>query len=145
MKFDDPAIAALGASLQRIDGSLMKSTNAPTGKKRIWYQGVSEAYFDVMAETSQDKLIWFQITFRGKYVSWQAQSAHIRTGETDELQSSLGASYYAASKTMQDSATINWPLVDLMRAILAHRPEDSTLSAMGDILQQQLIQRPRKE
>lgn len=140
MKLDESAIVALGASLRQINPDLMKSQAGNGNKYRIWYQG-NEPYFDVNIEKTNDTITWFQITLRGKVVSWRHPQAHLQTGETNEMDLPPEAALYAASKTIRDGQSINWPLVESVQAILAQRPEDSELSAVSALLKTHLADR----
>ncbi|MDB9527282.1 hypothetical protein PN498_14880 [Oscillatoria sp. CS-180] len=136
MKLEESEITALGASLRPINPGMMKPTEGDTAKKRIWYQG-NESYFDVTAEAIADQITWFQITLRGKVVSWRSPD-YLQTGETDEMDVPPDVAYYAASKTIRDGAAINWPLVETVQAILAHRPEETPLTQLNHILKSHL-------
>ncbi|HEY9889491.1 MAG TPA: hypothetical protein V6D02_13890 [Candidatus Obscuribacterales bacterium] len=133
MKLDESAIATLGASLRPINPALMKGT---PDKKRLWYQG-SEPYFDVTIDTVDEHITWFQITLRGKVISWRSPH-YLYTGETDELDVPPEVAYYAASKTIRDGVKINWPLVDTLQAVLAQRPDDPLLTQVSAILKTHL-------
>lgn len=138
MKLDESTIATLGASLRQIDTRLMKSFGRAANKSRLWYQG-GEPYFDVTVEKTAGVITWFQISLRGEIVSWQASKPRVQTGETDEM-SSYGMAY-ATSKTIRDHVNVNWPLVAYAQAIVAQRPEDTVLTALSEILTDQLAQR----
>lgn len=133
MKLEKSAIATLGASLRRINPGLMKSEESEQPKQRFWYQG-NEPYFDVTVEKTDDLITWFQITLRGKVISWRHPQAQLQTGETDELDVPPEVAYYAASKTIRDGAVINWQFVETVRDILAQRPEDTVLDTVRKML-----------
>ena len=139
MKLDESAIAALGASLRQINPNLMKSGTAASEKQRLWYQG-NEPYFDVTIEKTAETVTWFQITLRGKVVSWRYPNEHIQTGETDELDVPPDVAYYAASKTIRDGANVNWPFVESVQKILAQRSDDDVLSEVSELLKAHLAQ-----
>jgi predicted nucleic acid-binding protein len=136
MQLNDSAIAALGASLRQINPHLMKSGDGSSTKQRIWYQG-NEPYFDVTVEKTTADLTWFQVTLRGKVLSWRLPD-HLQTGETDELDVPPEVSYYAASKTIRDGEQINWSFVKFVQAILAQRSDDPVLAEVSQILQMHL-------
>lgn len=140
MKLDESAIAALGMSLRQISQNLMKSGGETPKQQRIWYQG-REPYFDVTIETADDTITWFQVTLRGKVVSWRHPQVHLQTGETDELDVPADVAYYAASKTIRDGATINWPFVESVQKILAQRSDDTMLAAVSELLSTHLANR----
>lgn len=138
MKLDESAIAALGASLRRINPGMMKPSNT-TQKERVWYQG-NEPYFDVTVETVADEMIWFQITLRGKVISWRSPD-YLQTGETDELDVPPEVAYYAASKTIRDGESIDWTFVESIRAILAQQPYEAPLTKVSEQLKKHLDSR----
>ncbi|NER80015.1 MAG: hypothetical protein F6K42_10610 [Leptolyngbya sp. SIO1D8] len=137
MKLDESEIATLGASLRQINPNLMKSGGEAPEKQRLWYQG-NEPYFDVTVEKTNNAITWFQITLRGKVVSWRYPQAQVQTGETDELDVPAEVAYYAASKTIRDGASINWSLVKSIQAILAHRSDDAVLFEVSEQLKEHL-------
>lgn len=132
MKLDESTIATLGTSLRAINPTLMKSAEGAPAKKRVWYQG-NEPYFDVTIETLGHEITWFQITLRGKVISWRPPN-YLHTGETDEMDVPPEVAYYAASKTIRDGEQINWPLVKSIQAILAQRPDDPLLMKVNQAL-----------
>lgn len=137
MKLDESTIATLGTSLRAINPTLMKSAEGAPAKKRVWYQG-NEPYFDVTIETLGSEITWFQITLRGKVISWRPPN-YLHTGETDEMDVPPEVAYYAASKTIRDGEQINWPLVESIQAILAQRPDDPLLTQVNQALKTILI------
>ena len=141
MKLDESAIATLGASLRQISPNLMKSKVGSSQKQRVWYQG-NEPYFDITVEKTDDTVTWFQITLRGKVVSWRQSQTQVQTGETNELDVPADVAYYAASKTIRDGEAVNWPFVESVQAILARRPDDAVLTAISELLKTQLSHRP---
>lgn len=139
MKLDESTIAALGASLRRIDTGMMQPQQAASTKERIWYQG-GEPYFNVTIERTKGQITWLQITLRGRVISWRSNNTYVQTGETDELDIPAEVAYYSASKTIRDGASVNWPLVTAVQAILAQRPEDILLTEVSNLLKNQLAQ-----
>lgn len=137
MKLDESAIASLGSSLRAINPDLMKPAEGPPAQKRLWYQG-NEPYFDVTIEMLGNDITWFQITLRGKVVSWRPPN-YLHTGETDEMDVPPDVAYYAASKTIRDGAKINWELVSSMQAITAQRPDDPLLTQVSQTLETHLM------
>lgn len=128
---DDAAIAALGASLRRIDPRFMKSSQRHPGATRTWFQG-KEPYFDLVFETEADDIIWFQITLRGKSLSWnQDQPTLLQAGETNELDVPAEVNYYSASKTIEGTSDINHEFLGLVIALLKTHPEDPLFAQMG--------------
>ncbi|MGH1394959.1 MAG: hypothetical protein ACRAVC_13155 [Trichormus sp.] len=115
-------IASLGASLRKIEQKLLKQKHTE-GKQKIWFQG-EEPYFDVFFELEHDELIWFQLTLRGKSVSWDRQKQQLQTGMTNEL-SIYDASFYAASKTIENDIKTDNEFIDLVKSILGTRSEEA--------------------
>jgi hypothetical protein len=136
MKLDESEIASLGTSLRAINPDLMKPAEGASTQRRIWYQG-NEPYFDVTVELLGDDITWFQITLRGKVISWRPPH-YLHTGETDEMDVPPDVAYYAASKTIRDGENINWPLVQSMQAILAQQPDEALLTQISTILKTHL-------
>lgn len=134
---DSNAIATLGASLRRINQNLMKAGDKPNST-RVWYQG-KEPYFDVLFELEHDRIVWFQLTLRGKVLSWSEQQAGIRTGETDELDIPPDVAYYAASKTIRDGGNVDQTFVEIVKGILASRPDDDLFQTMLTLLNQATV------
>ena len=138
MNIKDSELSNLGASLRPIDADWMKPAETDTDKKRLWYQG-QEPYFDVFIEMIGNDITWFQVTLRGKVLSWRSPNS-LQTGETDELDVPPEVAYYAASKTIRDGAAIDWPFVQRLQTILAQQADDSTLAQLSQILEQQRSQ-----
>lgn len=128
-------IMALAQSLRPIDTGLMKPGGDRAGQ-RLWYQG-GEPYFDVVLELSADEtapIDWCQFTLRGKVLLWKRQPARLQTGETEELDVPPMLAYYAASKTIRDSASLDTSFVALVQQICLARPDQPWLRQMGEIL-----------
>lgn len=115
-------IVALGASLHRIDCKLLKPEKE-FGHQRLWYQG-DEPYFDLFFEVKNNEIIWFQLTFRGKSVSWSCESSALQTGITNELTTD-DVSYYSASKLINSDSIPDREFIEFARAILKSRTEES--------------------
>lgn len=139
MHLDDVTIQALGTSLRCINHDWMKPGTTGVPSQRLWYQG-REPYFDVTVERTGDAVTWFQVTLRGRVVSWKDCSGqpYIQTGETDELDVPPQVSYYAASKTIRDGEAIDWPLVEGVARILAAQVDDPLLKQLSSLLQKTL-------
>jgi len=111
-------IVALGASLRQIDQKLL----TPTTKEddtRVWYQG-GEPYFDLFLELRQGKIEWFQLTLRGKSLSWNLQLNSWQTGTTNELHTD-DLTFYPASKLIESNGQLDWEFIGLVRSILQTR------------------------
>lgn len=135
MNLDSSTIATLGNSLCFIDPALMKGGEAVTQSDRIWYQG-GEPYFDIIIETRDRTITWFQITLRGRVLFWNQNQ--VQTGETDEMDSPPIVAYYAASKTIRDGAAIDWSLVKALQEIVAVRDDAPLLHQLSELLKVQL-------
>lgn len=113
---DRDEIAALGASLRRIDQKLLKKNSSID---RLWYQG-EESYFDIFFEIENNEIIWFQFTLRGKVLLWDRQNPIIQTGKTNEL--GIGdVGYYAASKLIKMDRKADRAFIKLVESILQTR------------------------
>lgn len=123
---DQHEIAALGASLRRIDQRLL--TPAKEGTTRVWYQG-GEPYFDVFVELRQNKIEWFQLTLRGKSISWNPQISRLQTGMTNELRSD-DVTFYPASKVIDKDRQLDWEFVEVVRSIFQTRAGEELFDQM---------------
>ena len=128
-------IAALGASLRKIDQKLLTPAKEE-GVIRVWYQG-GEAYFDVFVDLRQGKVEWFQFTLRGRSISWNPQTSAWQTGTTNELRTD-DVSFYAASKLIESHQQPDPQFIELVRSILRTR-------AGEDIFDQMLVLLETKE
>lgn len=139
MKINDRELPALGASLRPIDADWIKPVETDRAKQRLWYQG-QEPYFDVFVEMLGADIAWFQVTLRGKVLSWRSPHS-LQTGETDELDVPPEVAYYAASKTIRDGAIVDWDLVRQVQTMLTQKTDDPALFKISRILQEQLESR----
>ncbi|WP_414575631.1 hypothetical protein [Anabaena sp. CCY 9402-a] len=114
-------IVSLGASLRKIEQKILKQ-NSEEGKSKIWFQG-EEPYFDVFFEFEHDEILWFQVTLRGKSLSWDRKNYQLQTGMTNEL-SIYDASFYAASKTIENDIKTDNEFIYLVKSILETRTEE---------------------
>ncbi len=116
-------IAALGASLRRIDQKLLKKVDYHNNTTtRIWYQG-GEPYFDIFFDLKDHKIIWFQFTFRGQFLCWDQKQAEIKTGKTNELVfDDIG--YYPASKIIEADQNSDADFQFFVKKILTTRAEE---------------------
>ncbi|MEM9164161.1 MAG: hypothetical protein AAGC54_13975 [Cyanobacteria bacterium P01_F01_bin.4] len=120
---------ALASSLRKIDSRWMKASRQG---ERVWYQG-GEPYFDMVFELADQTVCWFQMTLRGKAISWSP--AGIQTAETDELEISV-VDHYATSKSLYDRAVIDHAFVRLVKDILRSRPDEALFKTMHAILEE---------
>ncbi|HIK04399.1 MAG TPA: hypothetical protein IGS40_06740 [Trichormus sp. M33_DOE_039] len=114
-------ILSLGASLRQIEQKILKQ-KLNEGKSKVWFQG-EEPYFDVFFELEHDEILWFQFTLRGKSLSWDRRKEYLQTGITNEL-SIDDASFYAASKTIDNDIQIDWDFIYLVKSILETRANE---------------------
>jgi len=110
-------IEALGASLRKIDQRLL-TQDKDEDTTRVWYQG-GEPYFDVFVELHHGKLRWFQLTLRGKSISWNPQTSSWQTGRTNELGEDI--TFYPASKLIEGDKQPNEAFLELAHSILKTR------------------------
>lgn len=109
-------IAALGASLRRIDQKLLKKD---ASIDRLWYQG-EESYFDVFFEIQNHEIIWFQFTLRGQVLCWDKENPVMQTGKTNELGTG-DVGYYSASKLIKLDRKTDQAFIKLTQSILQTR------------------------
>ncbi|AUS99078.1 hypothetical protein CLI64_00935 [Nostoc sp. CENA543] len=114
-------IISLGASLRQIEQKVLKQ-KLNEGKLKIWFQG-EEPYFDVLFELQNNEILWFEFTLRGKSLSWDRRKDKLQTGTTNEL-SINDASFYAASKTIDNDMQIDWDFIQLVKSILETRADE---------------------
>ncbi|MEA5417895.1 hypothetical protein VB712_01585 [Spirulina sp. CCNP1310] len=114
-------ITALGQSLRQIDQTLLNREGG-SGVERIWYQG-GEPYFDLFVELSDGHIEWFQMTLRGRSLSWYCQGDRWQTGTTNELRTD-DVAFYPASKIIESDQRTDLPFFQLAEAILATRAGD---------------------
>lgn len=124
---DQDEIAALGASLRQIDPKLLTPAKEE-GTTRVWYQG-GESYFDVFVEFRKGKIEWFQLTLRGKSLSWNPEISSWQTGMTNEMRSD-DVAFYPASKLIESDHQPDWEFIELARAILQTRSGEEFFDKM---------------
>lgn len=126
---DSTEIAKLGASLRRIDQKLL-TAESELGGVRVWYQG-GEPYFDLFVELNEGEVVWFQLTLRGRAISWNkardrgalSEVNCWQTGQTNELQTD-DLTFYSASKLIEGDCQLDRSFLDLVYAILKTRAGD---------------------
>ena len=116
--------ARLGATLRRIDSSLLK---APAGS--VWFQG-GEPYLDVFIELVGEEIAWLQVTVRGRSLTWR-KSSGVKTGRTNELVVDTG---YASSKTLAEDQTLDAETLAFVRAMLGVLVSDPLIRRALDLL-----------
>lgn len=131
MDYDD--VRKLGASLRPINPKTLKPG-------RIWFYG-GESYFDVFFELCEDEIDWFQLTLRGRSLTWNARDRTIQTGSTNELVIP-DVSYYPASKTIEDDQQPDKGFVNLAKAILQSRPDQPLFQKMLNLLEASSLHYP---
>ncbi|QLE56753.1 hypothetical protein [Nostoc sp. TCL26-01] len=114
-------IVSLAKSLRKIEQNLLKQNQAE-GNSRIWFQG-EEPYFDIFFEFDCEEISWFQFTFRGKSLSWERKRPELQTGTTNEL-SMDDASFYAASKTIENDSKIDAEFISLVKSIIQIKSDE---------------------
>lgn len=120
MGMDRDEIAGLGASLRRINQKLLTSAKGD-GVKRVWYQG-GEPYFDLFIDLREDDIEWFQLTLRGKSLSWN--QAGWQTGITNEgIVNDI--TFYPASKLIKTDNRPDFAFIELAYSILQTRAGDA--------------------
>ena len=127
MLMEQDEIAALGASLRKIDQKLLTPAK-DEGVIRVWYQG-GEPYFDVFVELRQGKIEWFQFTLRGRSISWNPQTFGWQTGTTNELRTD-DVAFYAASKLIESHKQADPHFFELVRSILKTRAGEEIFDQM---------------
>lgn len=128
-------INALGQSLRRIDRALLNNKRTTKASERIWYQG-GEPYFDVFVEQSpQLQLVWFQITLRGRSISWHHQGDRWQTGHTNELRLD-DLSMYPASKVIESDHGLDRQFFEIAEAILQCRAGEAIFDQILTVFQQ---------
>ncbi|MEP0859508.1 hypothetical protein [Trichocoleus sp. DQ-U1] len=120
MAMDRDEIAGLGASLRRINQKLLTSAKGD-GVERVWYQG-GEPYFDLFIDLRKDDIEWFQLTLRGKSLSWNR--AGWQTGITNEgIVNDI--TFYPASKLIKTDNRPDFAFIELAYSILQTRAGDA--------------------
>jgi hypothetical protein len=124
---DKDEILALGTSLRLIDQKLLNATKAE-GTRRVWYQG-GEPYFDVFLELRAENIEWFQLTLRGRSISWNRQKSGWQTGTTNEMRID-DVTFYPASKLIQTDDRADGSFIQLAQAILQTRAGEDIFDKM---------------
>nr|WP_242040804.1 hypothetical protein [Coleofasciculus sp. FACHB-1120] len=119
MAMDRDEIAGLGASLRQIDQKLTSAKG--DGVKRVWYQG-GEPYFDLFIDLREDNIEWFQLTLRGKSLSWNQTGW--QTGITNEGMVN-DITFYPASKLIKTDNCPDFTFIELAYSILKTRAGDA--------------------
>ncbi len=127
-----PVAAEPGGLWQRFFACPKTSTTdekepPPPGPKRIWYQG-GERYFDVFVDLdAAGEPEWFQLTFRGRTLTWERQHNRLWTGYTNEGSFQPG---HSAVKLVTAERHADRSLVALVRNLLAALPQHSELASV---------------
>ncbi len=125
-------IADLAASLEKISQKKLKYDVL-----RHWYQG-REPYFDLFANTLNDKLVWFQFTFRGHSICWSAQDPVIRTGITTDF-ATHDVSYYSATKTVRLDEEIDPEFFAFVKKLFSYRATEEPFRSILRVLQEPVV------
>jgi len=122
-------IIRLAATLRAVNPAFLRKS---PGRSRRWYQG-GEAYFEIFADLDDDgRLCWFQLTFRGRSLTWDQRRDRLVTGRTDELDSR--PVHHPASPLLALTDDLDDPLVDFARRLLECRPDDEVLGQAREVL-----------
>jgi hypothetical protein len=120
--------ARLGATLRRIDPSLMKGSG-----REVWLQG-GEPYLDVFIQLDEEGApSWVQVTARGRAMTWDAATGALRTGHTTEKTVRHG--YPSAHEVHYDTA-LDTAVVAFLRVMLSAK-------ATEPVVQQALFLMPK--
>ncbi|MCW6037392.1 hypothetical protein K4A83_14080 [Spirulina subsalsa FACHB-351] len=130
IRMEQAEINLLGRSLRRIDQKLLTTEGDPH-RVRIWYQG-GEPYFDLFIELQRETIEWFQMTLRGRSISWQRQDQVWQTGITNELRTD-DVMFYPASKTIESDRQTNPDFFALAEAILTTRKGEPLFDQLLEI------------
>ncbi len=120
----------LASGLRRIDERLQKQ--GPAGSVQIWYKG-EEPYFDLFFEIDADGcLLWFQLTYRGRAVTWDGPHNQVWTGLTGErqLQPNQPATQLVQPSTELDRELVRFALT-LLRARADEEPFAQAAAALA--------------
>jgi len=128
---DRNEIEALGASLRRINQKLLRPDET-SQRTRIWYQG-GEPYFDLFVEEDAGKVVWFQLTLRGRSISCNQQTSHIKTGSTNELRVD-DTSFYPASKTIETDRNPDAIFIETIREMFRTRAGEDVFDQLSTML-----------
>ncbi|MEA5468724.1 hypothetical protein [Spirulina sp. 06S082] len=123
-------IHSLSHSLRQIDRKLL-SHDRIAGIERVWYQG-GEPYFDLFIDLREDEIEWFQLTLRGRSISWHRQENCWKTGNTNEFRND-DITFYAASKIVESDRTPDREFFDLARAIVQNRAGEALFDRLSDL------------
>ncbi|MGK7929150.1 MAG: hypothetical protein AB4290_28585 [Spirulina sp.] len=125
-------IQSLGHSLRQIDRKLL-SHDRGAGIERIWYQG-GEPYFDLFIDWRDDEIEWFQLTLRGRSISWHRQNRQWQTGNTNEFRCD-DITFYAASKIVESDRFPDREFFELAGAIVRTRTGEVLFDKLFDLFQ----------
>ncbi len=127
---DREKAAALGRALRRVRDSVQKQDPAAR-TSRIWFQG-PEPYLDALFEVSGEALLWFQVTVRGRSLTWDARRRRVSTGHTGEL--SAEGPLAPASRTIAEDGQSDRRAVEAVAGILLARPGEFPFDAAAAVL-----------
>ena len=127
---DQGRTVEIGRALRRIDDRIVRQ-DALGKVKRSWFQG-PEPYLDVFFEEGPAGLEWFQVTLRGRALTWDQPKGFVVTGHTNELATS--DPMQPASKTITSAAVADRQVVQVVRWMFASRAGESPFDAAGTVL-----------
>jgi hypothetical protein len=120
----------LGRALRRIDDRIVRQ-DAQGKLTRSWFQG-PELYLDVFFEEGRDGLEWFQVTLRGRSLTWDRSRGFVVTGHTNELDTD--DPLHPASKTIATGAGWDGEVVQAVRWMFAARAGEAPFDAASAVL-----------
>jgi hypothetical protein len=122
--FDFSEAQTLGDSLRQVKQHLKPG--------RVWYYG-QETYFDLLFDLEEQSINWFQLTLRGRSLTWSRRGNTIHTGYTNELELTP-ALEYPASKIIQEQQHADPDFIEFVKRILSTRPNETLFCQMLSIL-----------
>lgn len=121
---------ALGRALRRVRDSIQKQD--PSGRSAtVWFQG-PEPYLDVVVELAGGAVAWFQVTLRGRSLTWDAGKGRLATGRTGELE--VDGPLPPASKPLAIDSEIDRAVVQAVAWLLAARAGEEPFDSASAVL-----------
>jgi hypothetical protein len=96
----------------------------------LWYQG-NEPYFDIFLSIKNNKLFWFQVTFRGRFI--ELKNNQLTSGSTNEYMIDPD-DHAPSSKMLSPEVELDIGLLKIIHSILEQRKEVDPLRNIGEIL-----------
>ncbi|MGC4115901.1 MAG: hypothetical protein QM765_15175 [Myxococcales bacterium] len=137
---DRPKAEELGRGLRRVRDSIQKQeSGAEDGAKKVWFQG-TEPYLDAIFEIGAAGLRWFQVTVRGRSLTWDAQKGFLVTGHTGEL--AVDGPLAPASKTISADVEGDRAVVQAIAWMFAARRDEAPFDSALSVLMARLGESP---